>query len=407
MIEFAYSLKNDPKKAFDEIRSKAENLDFRPNLAIVYLTEHLQKDAKVFKFDFETLCVPVEGFITPDGVWTRGCLCMFADIDYTLNVFRGNPDEVVEQLRSAEKGRFNLLVYPLFYVESKVSLISNFLKLKLAKNAKEASKVFENAIYPMNKLLRPFRDEKSITASLNLYPVKFSTGRPQIFLNGSKTGRCVVHLALEDKFESQYSDFLPERGRSVEETKKILENDFQFIDEVTVKKDLLVIEEINGLKIRDFLRMHKVRMKEDLEKDLEEGEFFGATPYGLLFFSKETGGIAGLGLMDYDLRFYPSFFELTPFDDSAIFFGERLKDGLKRVRSELKEKRSNFVLLDQNIMLMFEEKLVEVFKDMGIFGIITSFPSYSGKPIKKLMTEVEDRIFMNTTLSSIFIRLTN
>ncbi|AAB90478.1 hypothetical protein [Archaeoglobus fulgidus] len=61
MIEFAYSLKNDPKKAFDEIRSKAENLDFRPNLAIVYLTEHLQKDAKVFKFDFDTLWCLLKG----------------------------------------------------------------------------------------------------------------------------------------------------------------------------------------------------------------------------------------------------------------------------------------------------------------------------------------------------------
>lgn len=48
MIDFAYSLKNDVRRAFEEISSKAENLDFKPNLAIVYVTEGLQKDAKVF-----------------------------------------------------------------------------------------------------------------------------------------------------------------------------------------------------------------------------------------------------------------------------------------------------------------------------------------------------------------------
>jgi hypothetical protein len=404
MIEFAYSLKNDPKKAFDEIRSKAENLDFRPNLAIVYLTEHLQKDAKVFKFDFDTLCVPVEGFITPDGVWTRGCLCMFADIDYTLNVFRGNPDEVVEQLRSAEKGRFNLLVYPLFYVDSRYSFVGKYIRLKLTSDLEKASRIYEDMIYPMNTMLRPFRDDCKEAVALNLFPIKFGIGKPQICLNGEKIGRGVVHLSFNHKFGANYTDFLPERGKDVEETKEILRKEFQFIEEAEVEKSRLAIGKINGLSVREYLRKHRVRMREDLEKDMEEDEFFGATPYGLLFFSKETGGVAGLGLMDYDLRFYPSLFDLTLFEDEAVFFGERLSEGLKKVNSILKKKKTDFILLDQNIILMFEEKIVPILKDLNVYGLITSYPSFTGNVVGRIMTEIENNIFTNTAFSTILLR---
>jgi len=195
MIEFAYSLKSDAKKAFDEIRSKSGNLYFKPNLAVVYLTENLQKDAKVFKFDFNTLCIPVEGFITPQRVWTRGCLCMFMDIDYSLNVLKGSINEVVEQLRNAEKGEFNLLVYPLFYVESYRSSIGKYLKLKLTSDIETASQIYGEMIYPMNTMLRPFRDESKEAVSLNIFPLKLGFGKPQIFLNGEKLGRrCCSHL---------------------------------------------------------------------------------------------------------------------------------------------------------------------------------------------------------------------
>ncbi|WP_456329350.1 hypothetical protein [Archaeoglobus sp.] len=403
MIEFAYSLKNDAKRAFDEIKSKAENLDFKPNLAIVYLTESLQKDAKVFKFDFNTLCIPVEGFITPEGVWTRGCLCMFADIDYSLNVFRGNVNEVVEQLRNAEKGKFNLLVYPLFYVESRYAFLGKYLRLKITSDLEKASKIYEDLIYPMNTMLRPFRDELKEAVSLNLFPIKFGIGKPQIYVNGERVGRGAVHLFFDREFAVDYTDFLPERQNDIEQTKEILKKEFQFIEEVEVKKSRLAISNIGELSIREYLRKHRIKMRENLEKDIEEEEFLGATPYGLLFFSRETGGVAGLGLMDYDLKFYPSLFELTPFDNKAIFFGERLGEGVSKIASELSERKFNFVFFDQNLMLMFEDRIVNLFRQRKTHGIITSYPSYTGDIEKRTMSEVEKRIAMNTFLSTVTI----
>jgi len=403
MIEFAYSLKNDARNAFEEISSKAENLDFKPNLAIVYLTEGLQKYAKVFKFDFNTLCVPVEGFITPEGVWTRGCLCMFADFDYTLNVFKGSTDEVVDQLRNAEKGKFNLLVYPLFYVESYRSSVGKYLRLKLTSDLEKASKIYDEMIYPMNVMLRPFRDESKEAVSLNIYPIKIGFGKPQIYLNGEKIGRGIVHLSLDHDFESRYTDFLPERGKDLKETKEILKKEFQFIEEVEVEKSSLGIGKINEDNVKEYLRKHRIRMRENLEKDMEEEEFFGATPYGLLFFSRETGGVAGLGLIDYDLKIYPSLFDLTPFDSRAIFFGEKLSKGLSNVASEIEETSFDFIMLDQNLMLMFEDRIVKLFRQRKTHGVITSHPSYTGKMERKVMTEVEKRIAMNTSLSTAFI----
>lgn len=328
---------------------------------------------------------------------------MFADMDYTLNVFKGSTDEVVEQLRNVEKGKFNLLVYPLFYVESYRSSVGKYLRLKLTSDLEKASEIYEGMVYPMNILLRPFRDESREVVSLNIFPIKFGFGKPQILLNGEKIGRGVVHLSFDRYFESRYTDFLPERGRGLEETKEILKKEFQIIEEVEVEKSNLAIGKINGESVREYLRKHRVRMRENLENDMKGEEFFGATPYGLLFFSKETGGAAGLGLMDYDLKFYPSLFDLTLFDSRAVFFGERLSRGLSNVASEIEKTKFDFILFDQNLMLMFEDRIVGLFKRQKTHGIITSFPSYTGNVKRRIMSEVEKKMALNTSLSTVFI----
>ncbi|AAB90476.1 hypothetical protein [Archaeoglobus fulgidus] len=349
--------------------------------------------------------MPVEGFITPDGVWTRGCLCMFADIDYTLNVFRGNPDEVVEQLRSAEKGRFNLLVYPLFYVDSRYSFLSSFLRLKMARNVEEASRIFKEAIYPINTLLRPFRDEKANAVSLNLFPLNFGIGKPKIAINGSNIGRSVILLTIDKNFGTKYDDFLPERGTDVEETKKILKKEFQFIEDVAISKGNLSIAKINNMSIREFLRSHNLRMRGDLENDVNREGIFGASPYILALISKETNGSTCLGLMDYNLKFYPSFFTLDIFYDEGLFLGEQLKGGLDRIKLVINSEKFDFIFVDQNIMLMFEDWIVNVFRGKDVYGVLVSFPSYTGKMQKRSMSEVEEKICLNTTLSTVFLNL--
>lgn len=402
MIEFIYSLESDPKKAFEEIKAKVREIDFEPNLATFFLTEKLQKNSRTFKFDFTTLSIPVEGIITPGTIWMRGCLCMLADVKYNLNVLRGNASEVVEQLRSVEKGKLNLLAYPLFYIESKLSLIDKYLKLRLTSDAMKASKIYENGIYPMNSLLRPFRDEGKTAVSFNLFPLKWSISKPQIYLNGEKVGRGVIHLAIDRKFDVKYTDFLPERGKSAEETKEILRQEFQFIKEVEVKKSGIAISEIDGKSVRDFLRGYRIRMREELEKDMEEERFFGASPYGLYFISKETFGSAGLGLFDYDLKMYPSLFDLDIFTDEGIFVGERISGGIERVKKELNFE-ADFIALDQNFILMFEEGLVKVLKDFNGFGVITSCPSKCGPDLMR-MSEIEKNIFVNTTFSTLMMK---
>jgi len=103
------------------------------------------------------------------------------------------------------------------------------------------------------------------------------------------------------------------------------------------------------------------------------------------------------------LKFYPSLFDLTFFDNKAVFFGERLGGGVSKIASELNKRRFNFILLDQNIMLMFEERVVSLFKQQNNYGVVTSFPSYTGTMGRRTMSEVEKGIALNTFLSTIFI----
>ncbi|WP_202320129.1 hypothetical protein [Archaeoglobus neptunius] len=399
MIEFAYTLKNDPRKAFEEIEQKMRSAGIEPTLAILFLTESLQKRYDKFKFNFDTVSVPVEGFITPDGVWTRGCLCMFTDIECSIGVFRGKASEVVEKLRSTRKGKFNMLIYPIFYVESMFSFISGALRLKLTTDIDKASRIYEEIIYPMNTILRPFRDDGSKAVALNIFPLNIGIGKPQIAVNGRKLGRGIVNLSFNRDFKVRYTDFLPERGGSLEETKEILKQEFQYIDEVFVEKKGIAISSINGMKVKDFLRKYNIMMKENLERDIEKGRFFGATPYGILFISRQNFGSSYLGLMDYDVKFYPSLFDLDVFFSEAVFVGEVLKGGISRVINELES--TSFVVLDQNIMLMFEDQIVKVVDKTQSFGVISSHPSYTGLLKKNCMSEVEDGIFTNATLSTL------
>ncbi|MEM2802470.1 MAG: hypothetical protein QXK59_06525 [Archaeoglobaceae archaeon] len=205
---------------------------------------------------------------------------------------------------------------------------------------------------------------------------------------------------MRKKIGCRFADIFPERGKSPEETRNSNARAPKPKKVLMVKKGI-AIKELNGLSVKEFIRREGIFMRKDLEKDLLNNNFFGATPYGLFPISKETCGSSFLGLMDYDLRFYPSLFDLDVFFDEAIFAGELLKEGIKRVKEELSE--VDFFLFDQNLMLMFEEKIVEIAKILNSYGVLTSTPSLAGKLEKKFMSEIEKGICVNGTETMVFL----
>lgn len=397
MFELHYIRETRAEKVVEEVK---KSLDIEPNLAIFFLAGDLNKEGRRVKLNCNSISLPVEAIITPEGVWSKGTLVLATDSEVSIQTYTGTPDEVYQRMKKAKKGNFNLLIYPLFYIKSRLSMLKNIIRLKRTSDLERASMVFEEMVYPMNTMLRPFRDEGKTAVALNIFPLNFGIGVPKISFNGRFLGRKVLSVSFKGEVDCEFADTFPERGKSFEETAEILSNELVNTKRVSIVKKGVAIGKIDGMSVREFLRKQRIVMRESIENDVIRG-FLGATPYGIWLISKETHGSSALGLMDYDLKFYPSLFDTDIFYDEALFAGEFIKGGIMRVIEKVHE--SDFAIVDQNIMLMFEERVVEISRVLKSYGVLSSFPSYTGKLGKEFMSEVERNICINTGMTMAFL----
>lgn len=398
MFEIHCIRETKSEKVVEKVKNYAS---IEPNLAILFIAGIL-KNSKNINLDCNSIVVPVEGIITPTGFWSQGILALLTDSEVSIQIFKGSASEVYQKIKTAKKENFNLLIYPMIFIKSRLSLLKTLTKLKRTSELEKVSKVFEEIIYPMNTMLRPFRDEDKTAVAINLFPLNIGIGIPKIFLNGKAVDRGVLNISFKDKISCEFTDIFPEKGKSFEETAEILSQELINAKIVDLVKKGLAIKEIDGKSVKEFLNKQGIKMRGNLKNDLEDENFFGATPYGLWMISKETFGSSMLGLMDYDLRFYPSLFEADIFYDKAIFGGEFIKGGMKRIVDNIQE--SDFAIIDQNLMLMFEERIVEITKILKGYGIL-SLPSFTGKIRKNFMSEVEKNLCVNATESMAFLKL--
>lgn len=423
MFSFLHTPYPKTKDAIQDLKAKLKEVEFKPTLAIFFLTEELINHSEKFAslVGCESVCMPIEGYITPESIWTRGCLVLLTDAEHELQVFKGTPDEVVEKMRRGKKGRFNILIYPLLYLRGRLQVLKGMLRLRRLYGKYEsdpeyvlekASEIYQNElIYPINKMLRPLRDAGVDAISFNVFPLRMKYGYPIIAVNGKKVGRGVVVIKFRERMESDYTDTLPERGRSFEETKEIVKQEFMLAEEVEVEKRGIAIGHIDGMKLSDFLEAKKIALsKKDISAEFSERKFFSATPYALGFISTETYGFSGVGLLNYPLEIYPCLFDLDTFYSEAIFHAETLRGGIKRVESHLYDyvsvENDIFAAIDHNIILMYEEKIRNLTDVKEYHGIFTSYPSYtSAKVSKKYMSEIEKNILINLTTTMSFIHL--
>jgi hypothetical protein len=53
---------------------------------------------------------------------------------------------------------------------------------------------------------------------------------------------------------------------------------------------------------------------------------------------------------------------------------------------------------------MLEERVVEIIKEKEIsYGVFSSYPSFAGRLKRKLMSEVENSIYINSSLTMAFL----
>ncbi len=420
MYRFVYTPYPKAKEAIQDLKKKIQEIDFKPNLAIFFLTDSLINNFGDFSklVECNSVCMPVEGYMTPESVWTRGCLLLLIDTEYTLHVLKGTPDEVVGKMNRMKKGKFNMLIYPLLYPKSRLQAIKIILKLKrLYSNYKsdpyrvleKASEIYQNElIYPINRMLRPFRDAGVGAISFNIFPIKMKYGLPVIAVNGKKIGRGVTVISFQNDMKSDFTDTLPERGESIQETKEIIKKEFAIGEEVFVEKKGIAVGHINGLKLSEFLESVKLFTKRhDISQDLQDGKFSAATPYALYFISTETFGGASLGLLEYPIEIYPSLFELDTFSPESLYVGEIVRGGIEYLKDEFERVSDNLTAIDQNFILMYAERIHKLLTaKKNVYSIITSYPSYTSKNLRrKYLSEIEKNICVNLTRTLVSLRL--
>ena len=418
-FEFIYTPYPNIRDALRDLEEKLKKIDFEPNLGIFFLVGDLINHYKEFSklLRCKTICMPIEGYITPKAVWMRGALLLLLDAKCDVYCFKGSTKRVCKGLRDLKTYNFYLLIYPVFYFSGRLQALNALIREKIyyrsyRKGNEIALKKFsdlleDKIVYPMNKILRPIRDKGANAIAFNIFPLKFKYGYP-IALNGENIGRGLIAVCFKEKVKSYYEDTLPERGKSFEETIEILKNELGISKIVEVNKRGVAVGHVNGLKAVEFVLKERgiTALKRDVKEDLDRDRFMPATPYCLVFISNETFGASLLGILEYPVGIYPCLYDLDVFSPYASFTAhETVKGGIKELERFF-DKDYNLFVIDQYYMLMYRENIVKFRKFIGNnYGIFTSHTSYTSQSLHhRFMTEVEDKICINTTRTISFMK---
>ncbi len=414
MCEFVYTTYPDRRAAVEDLKKK---ITYEPELIVLFVTKDLVK----YNFEFSRLfgntvvCVPIEGYVTREGVWTRGALAWLIDSGADVEVYRGSADRVCRELQRSRTGKFSMLIYPAFYFGSRLSTILALLRERKYygqykrgdKNALKKASDFlkEKFVYPINDILRPFRDRRETAISLNLIPLEARFNTPAIAVNDD-TGRMVVRIRFRKSANINYEDTFPDRGEDFEDAVEILRNEFSYVKIVEIEKSGVALGHVNGLPAVKFVASEGALITGDLRQELKRGAFL-STPYTLWFISRATSGFVGLGVLPYPLGIYPSLYSLDNFHDRCVFSGESSKELLRLLFSFFDQSGGDgLYIIDQNYILMFEDRLVDLTEVIGDgFGVFTYSSVTMPKFNRKLATEVEDGICMNLTRNITYMEL--
>ncbi|AIY90005.1 hypothetical protein GACE_0959 [Geoglobus acetivorans] len=335
------------KSIIADIEHKLKKVDFSPNLSVVIITQSLFENRnELIDFlkkllVFNSIIFFVDGFGTNEGIFMHGIAIVLLEIDHDIYVTgRGNLEKELEKIAGKIKGHdVALAIYPALYFPGKMALFKGFLRDRLywfryrrCKDEGRKRRILkaysnwvqkERLFIPVNKVLRILGKSGIPVGSINLVPLEVHEETPLILYNFRPIGQNVLVLAIKDA-ELHFKDIFPERGNSVEETRKILSSFFALKDEVRVIKEGNVIGEINGMPVKDYIREKlgfEITQEEFIER-VEGGNFSGISPYGLALISRKTFGTSVIGLTGYPLNFYPYFLDLDVFEDSGLILGE-------------------------------------------------------------------------------------
>ncbi|MET1124121.1 MAG: hypothetical protein ABWW66_02505 [Archaeoglobaceae archaeon] len=411
MAEYVYTALPDRKAAIEDLKGKIERRDY--NLGVFFLTSGLMKHHRDFSklLNCDTVCVPVEGFATRKGVWTRGGLLWLIDEEVEVEKYSGGAEKVLRAIRDSKSRKFSLIVFPALYIGSRIETLTAMIRdrrsyssyvrgNKLALRSMSRY-LLEKHVYPINDVLRVFRDRGEVAVALNLFPLEVAFNSPKIALNGREIGRGLLRIGFRRFKSVKYEDTFPERGRSLDENIEILRSEVGLLKEVEVEFEGVAIGSISGKPARYWLgyRQNFLRLA-------ESGEFLGASPQALWMFSRETNGCCGLGLMDTNTNFYPSLYNLDSFYNRMFLaYSETTKYLLSTLCDFLLNSESEVFFIDVNFLLIYESAVASIADCLEDSFAVFDCVSLTFSTTRRYFTEIERGIFSNLTRNAAALKL--
>lgn len=415
-----FSNKKDCKQAARDIIEQAQaRLDFKPDLALFYAT--LKYNGKYQSMldifyeeygDIPQIGASVDGMIYPDDMRMDGAaLVLCEDMDARIRVDGVREKGIVESAEKlakrikCEKGAV-VLHFPLVHVPGAFNFAQFFARgfyySKMCKGAnrekqKDYARKFsdycdrENIFYLPPTILDVFAkhtDYKVPIIGMNVLHTQVRFNSPSIFCNFEDINGGIVALTIEkENINAVYDDIFPQKGKTLEETKNIVRNEFTVIKEFKANFEKNVLISLDGKPPVEAVK-NLIYISEEKEKELlghlDKGDYKVVMPYGLLFFNKKTNGAFLLGIGAYfPFDLFPFFMDISDYSEDVALAYELIDnkfDAFISCLNNLKCNNDRFVYfsIDVGVTTAFGKKVFE-YKDKvkkivgnNYFGIISA-----------------------------------
>lgn len=442
-----FSNKRDYRQAAKEIVQQAYSYSsFEPDLVLFYATlkynGSFQAMLNIFHKeygDIPQIGASVDGMIYPEDMHTDGAaLVLCRDKNARIHVDgikeKGalvSSEKLAKRIR-CEKGVI-VLHFPLVRVPSVLKSAEFFAKgyyySKRCRSAnekkqREHARKFaeycdrENIFYLPPTVLNIFAKHTSYKVpiiGINVLHTQVRFNSPHIFCNFEDIGGGIAALIIEkDNINAVYDDIFPDKGSTIEETKRIVRNEFTVIKEfeANFEKNILISLDrkfpVDAVKGQIYVSEEK---EDELLGHLDKGDYKVHMPYGILLINKKTNGVFILGTGSY----YP--FDLFPFFVDVSDYSENVTLGYELVGNKFDafisclnnlkydNKRFVYFCIDVGVVTAFGEKVFE-YKDIikklvgkNYFGILSTSPSAYIPPEFQLRNYLSE-VFNNTFFMS-------
>jgi hypothetical protein len=356
----------------------------------------------------------VDGMIFPEDMRTDGAALVLCKDENALISVEGvnekgviNSAEKLAKMIKCNNGSI-VLHFPLVRVPSVLKSAEFFAKgyyySKQCKGTtiekqKEYARKFadycdkENIFYLPPTILEIFAKQtnhKVPIIGVNVMHTHVRLNTPSIFCNFKDIGGGIAALVIEKQgVNAIFDDIFPEKGMTMEETRRNVSDEFTIIKEFKANSEKNVLISLNGMapvEAVENLIYAAEKKKEDLLGKLETGDYKLYIPYELLFFNKKTNGVflVGIGAY-YPFEMFPFFVDVSDYSDEVVLVYAIIEDKFESFISSLNNLKSDnkfaYFFIDVGVIAAFGNKVFE-YKDKvkqllgeNYFGVLSCAPS--------------------------------